>query len=291
MEEWKEPAEVLEVARERAAAENGDAESKCEDCDGKELNGEREASVEVPVPGRAPVVIGGGSGRSGKPPEMLSSDNLENIAIRVSLRGKMTVSLNLSRVIRRTSSSSPRIGIFLFAFGPSTSLSEGNAAPQKSAASLGVMIVPRPLNSRSRGRKTACMNGRMVLKTSIHMATRCVTSRSSGICRKVCSKDKNPVCSSSFKSSIMTVGARRWIHRFKCTETKALKSSIGGRGSSPSKMCRRRALRRGHASSGVMPGTPNAAPRLATPGCEIDMSEERDMFVFDAGGPKGVGPV
>jgi hypothetical protein len=177
MEEWKEPAEVLEVARERPAAEKGDAESKwVEDWELKELalKGDRAASVDVAVPGRVPADIGGGSGRGseGMPAPTLSRESRENIAMSASIRGRMTVSRNLRSVMRRTSSSSPKIGMFLFALGSATSLSEGSAIPQKSAASRADMIGPRPLNSRSSGKNTACMNGRIVLNTTIHMATR-----------------------------------------------------------------------------------------------------------------------
>ena len=160
-----------------------------EDCELKEfgMNGESAASVELAVPGRVLADIGGGgsSGSCDIPALMLSNDNLEKMAINASIRGKITVSLNLRSVIRRTSNSSPRMGIFLFAFGSATSLSEGSAAPQKSAASRAVMTGPRPLNSRSKGKNTACMKGKIVLNTSIHIETRCGTSLSSGMVRKV----------------------------------------------------------------------------------------------------------
>ena len=57
------------------------------------------------------------------------------------------------------------------------------------------------------------------------------------------------------------MGERLWTQRLMCTVTSALKSSTGGRGSSPSKMSSTLAFNSGHASSGDRPLMPNELPR------------------------------
>ena len=119
-----------------------------------------------------------------------SSDSREKMAMRLSYRGRMTMSRNMSSVMRRTSSS-PRMGMFL-CVGDLVFISSGSMTPQNSlACTLGMM--PVPLNSRSRGRKTACRKGRMVVKTTSHISTRCGMRRSSGMCRSVWSSEPKPV--------------------------------------------------------------------------------------------------
>ena len=49
---------------------------------------------------------------------------------------------------------------------------EVGRAPQKSRAWSTVMRGPHPENSRSRGRKTACMYGRIDVKVKSHISTR-----------------------------------------------------------------------------------------------------------------------
>ena len=125
------------------------------------------------VPGRsAPVVAGSlracclpaplGSGEAEA--LMLSSDSLLKIAIRLSCRGNITVSRNVMRMIRLTSSSSPSVGIRMVPpddDGRSSDLRDSGIAPQNSSASFVLIMRPLPLNSRSNGRKTACKKGRM----------------------------------------------------------------------------------------------------------------------------------
>src|SRR5690242_7981651 len=59
------------------------------------------------------------------------------------------------------------------------------------------------------------------------------------------------------------IGERFCMHRLICTVTRALKSSTGGLGSSPSKISRTLAFSNGHASSGERPLMPKADPRLS----------------------------
>jgi hypothetical protein len=80
--------------------------------------------------------------------------------------------------MRRTSNS-PKMGMFLFS-GLLVFISSGNMTPQNSAACACVMI-PDPRNSRSKGRNTACKNGKMVVNTTSHISTRCGIRRSSGM--------------------------------------------------------------------------------------------------------------
>ena len=86
----------------------------------------------------------------GREREIESSDSRENIVLRVSKRGRMTVSRYEVRTIRRTSSAC-EAGILVRLW-----FVDGKA-PQKSRACSGDMRGPWPENSRSRGRKTACM--------------------------------------------------------------------------------------------------------------------------------------
>jgi len=57
------------------------------------------------------------------------------------------------------------------------------------------------------------------------------------------------------------MGDRLWMQRFMCTVTRALKSSTGGRGSSPSNIKSTRAFKSGQASSGERPLMPKELPR------------------------------
>ena len=124
----------------------------------------------------------------------LSKGEREKIDKRVSWRGSMTMSRKDKRTRVRTSSASPRerwaTGVFAAAkeLGPVIVLvskmfvtwgPEGGGlelrtgrAPQNSAASRELIIDPRPLNSRSSGRKTACIKGRIVPNTECHISTR-----------------------------------------------------------------------------------------------------------------------
>lgn len=131
--------------------------------------------------------------------------NLENIVLRVSKRGKMTVSRYAVRTMRRTSNAW-LAGMLAF---PLFSLEEVGRTPQKSRAWSSDMSGPRPENSKSRGRKTACMYGRTEVKVKSHISTRWGISRSSGVRRRVWSKELKPVLSSSRRSSTMRLGARR----------------------------------------------------------------------------------
>lgn len=91
------------------------------------------------VPGRPPENESGDVERisvGGMARDIESRERREKIVFKVSKRGRMTVSRYAIRTMRRTSRT---------------------AAPQKSRAISGDMRVPWPANSRSRGRKTACM--------------------------------------------------------------------------------------------------------------------------------------
>ena len=80
-----------------------------------------------------------------------SRERRENIVLRGSNRGRMTVSRYAVRTIRRTSRAC-EAGML-----PLGSLVEMGSAPQNSRACSGVMRGPWPENSRSKGRNTACM--------------------------------------------------------------------------------------------------------------------------------------
>lgn len=108
---------------------------------------------------------------------ILSNDNLEKIASSVSWRGSRTASRNTIKAMRRTSNSSPSPGIRFDVLlvivahpellGLSSSneddcfrvigggMSAGTKAPQNSWASLALIMLPWPRNSRSSGKKTA----------------------------------------------------------------------------------------------------------------------------------------
>ena len=162
------PADVLDVARLRPAVLA--VSRSVEPCELKLLR----FGLRLPaVPGlSAPGAAGSdracclplfGSGDGAAAP-ILSSESLLKIAINGSCLGKMTVSRNVMRVMRRTSSSSPCVGILIVPpeeVGRSSDFQPSGIAPQNSSASRGLMYAPLPLNSRSNGRKTACKNGRM----------------------------------------------------------------------------------------------------------------------------------
>ena len=59
------------------------------------------------------------------------------------------------------------------------------------------------------------------------------------------------------------MGERLCIQRLICTVTNALKSSTGGRGSSPSNINNTLAFNNGHASSGERPLSPKELPKLS----------------------------
>lgn len=141
-------------------------------------------------------------------------------------------------------------------------------APQKSRAWSEVIRGPWPENSRSKGRKTACVQGRMEVKVKSHSSTRCGIRRSSDVRRSVWSRELKPVVSRSRRSSTTKFGARFWIQRWRwvlllltqtqqdqCTRsyvTSLLKSSTGNLKSSPSKIINNLTFKKGHASSAVM---------------------------------------
>jgi hypothetical protein len=91
---------------------------------------------------------------------------------------------------------------------------DGNA-PQKSRACSGDMRGPWPENSRSRGRKTACMYGRRDVNVKSHISTRCGMRRSSGVRLSVWSRDEKPVWRRSRRSSTIRFGARFWMQRWR----------------------------------------------------------------------------
>lgn len=62
---------------------------------------------------------------------------------------------------------------------------EDGRAPQKSCAASGDIKGPWPLNSRSRGKNTACMYGKTDVNVKSHISTRCGMRRSSGVLLKV----------------------------------------------------------------------------------------------------------
>lgn len=223
----KEPADVLEVARERewvcdsAPPEDEDAASRR--VDPWELKELKRGLKLPPVPGlSAPVVAlekplvrepleSGGRGVA----LMLSRLRREKIVMRASFLGRMTTSRNVIRVMRRTSSSSPKEGrrsVPPELEGRSSDLEKSGIAPQNSEASLALIMAPRPLNSRSRGRNTAWMKGRMCPKTMTHTSTSFGTRRSSGTRRRVWAIEEKPVCSNSRRSSIRTTGALFCTH-------------------------------------------------------------------------------
>jgi len=88
-------------------------------------------------------------------------------------------------------------------------------APQKSRACSEDMRGPWPENSRSRGRKTACMYGRIEVKVKSHISTRWGMRRSSGVRLRVWSRDEKPVFRRSRKSSTMRFGPRFWMQRWR----------------------------------------------------------------------------
>lgn len=94
-------------------------------------------------------------------------------------------------------------------------LVEGSA-PQNSRACSDDMTVPFPANSRSRGRKTACMYGRIDVNVKSHISTRWGMRRSSGVRRRVRSRDEKPVVRRSRKSSMIRLGDLFWKQRWKC---------------------------------------------------------------------------
>lgn len=100
---------------------------------------------------------GGGGGRWGR--FMDSSERREKSVLRVSKRGRMTVSRYAVRTIRRTSSTWPAGTLAAAPFGLVLGFEAEfrGSAPQKERAWSCVIRGPCPENSRSSGRKTACM--------------------------------------------------------------------------------------------------------------------------------------
>ena len=96
--------------------------------------------------------------------EIESSDSREKMVFKVSKRGRISVSRYAMRTIRRTSRA--------WEAGMLPPAVEEGRAPQKSRAVSGDMRGPWPENSRSRGRKTACMYGRMEVNVKSHISTR-----------------------------------------------------------------------------------------------------------------------
>ena len=150
-----EPADVFDVARLLLARPSAlleellAASRSVELCELKLLM----CGLRLPaVPGRsAPVVAGSllaccrpiafGSGEAEA--LILSSESLLKIAIKLSWRGKITVSRNVISVMRRTSSSSPRICSLVVPpaeDGLSSDFRDSGVAPQKSCASLALRM-------------------------------------------------------------------------------------------------------------------------------------------------------
>lgn len=100
---------------------------------------------------------GGGGGRCGR--FMDSRERREKSVLRVSKRGRITVSRYAVRTMRRTSRTWPAGTLAAAPFGLALGFEAEvmGKAPQKERAWSGVIRGPRPENSRSRGRKTACM--------------------------------------------------------------------------------------------------------------------------------------
>lgn len=135
----------------------------------------------------------------GRARDIDSKESREKIVLRVSKRGRITVSLYERRTIRRTSRAW-EAGISL--------LEEEGSAPQKSRAVSEGIKGPWPVNSRSRGRKTACIYGRIEVKVKSHISTRRGMRRSSGVRRNAWSSEPNPVERRSRRSSTIMFGAR-----------------------------------------------------------------------------------
>ena len=108
------------------------------------------------------------------------------------------------------------------------------------------------------------------MKTTIQSSTRWGTRRSSGTCLSVWSREPNPVWRSSLRSSMRIMGDRFCMQRLMWTATRALKSSTGGRGSSPANISNTVAFNKGHASSGVIPGRLNEFPRFCIASLECE---------------------
>ncbi len=127
----------------------------------------------------------GGRGRCGR--LMDSRLRREKSVLRVSNLGRITVSRYAVRTIRRTSSTwlagtlaaAPLELVWGFEG------EERGRAPQKERAWSCVMRGPWPENSRSSGRKTACIYGKMDVNVKSHSSTRCGISRSSEVRRSV----------------------------------------------------------------------------------------------------------
>ncbi len=122
-----------------------------------------------------------------------SKDRREKSCLRFSKRGRITLSRNEVRTNRRTSNCSPL---------------------KKSRACAEVRKGPFPENSRSRGKKTACMYGRMEVKVKSHISTRCGINRSSGIRWSEASRDVKPVEKRSTRSSRMLMNDLFWMQRW-----------------------------------------------------------------------------
>ena len=116
---------------------------------------------------------------AGRERETESRERREKIVFRVSKRGRMTVSRYAISTMRRTSRACEAGMLVVMLL-----VDDEGRAPQNSRAASGDMRGPWPENSRSRGRKTACIQGRTVVNVKSHNSTKCGMRRSSGVrCR------------------------------------------------------------------------------------------------------------
>src|SRR5687767_2748332 len=124
----------------------------------------------------------------------------------------MTISLYATRTNLLTSSTVAAGATFCCLLFPVDDITP----PQKSRACSRDMIVPHPDTSRSRGRNTAWIYGRIEVNVKSHSSTNVGMKRSSGAFRRVLSKEEKPAAKRSLRSSSMLYGDRLWMQYCIC---------------------------------------------------------------------------